>query len=256
MARRTFRSVSSDDGYEPSPEEVPEVSPQERPRRGRAARVPAEPAPDAVLPSHGLRLSDSFWGQAWNRHLMAYADGAGRMPRGRTLFRQGAVSALRVEAGVVTSQVLDRDGETYAVRVAVRPLDDAEKASLRDRCVGRVEGLSELLGGELGDDVMRAVTDPATGLFPQPGAVRFSCTCLDPADLCAHQAATLYAVGSMLDRQPGLLFTLRGMDPRLLVETDLNDAITRLTTPSSPAGNDRQAALDGVDLGEMFGLGE
>ena len=40
----------------------------------------------------------------------------------------------------------------------------------------------------------------------------FDCSCPDGADMCKHVAAVLYGIGSRLDRQPELLFTLRSVD--------------------------------------------
>jgi len=90
--------------------------------------------------------------------------------------------------------------------------------------------------------------DQATGLFPAPKQIAFSCSCPDVASMCKHVAAVLYGVGSRLDSAPELLFTLRGVDPAELVTT--------AAAATSRTGKKRSLrALDpGSDLAALFAL--
>jgi hypothetical protein len=65
--------------------------------------------------------------------------------------------------------------------------------------------------------VMEIVTRPRTGLFPEPAEISFRCSCPDWASMCKHVAAVLYGVGARLDREPEILFLLRGVDHRELI---------------------------------------
>ncbi len=204
------------------------------------------------VPAHGRNLSGTFWGQAWNRNLMAYSDYDSRMPRGRTCFRSGGVMDLKIDRGTVTAVVAGT--RIYEVRISVAPLEEERWAALKKRCQGEIGGLVELLSGQLSDRVMREVTELDRGLFPSPQEMKLSCSCPDYAGLCKHLAATLYAVGSRLDDQPALLFTLRGVDPSEMVVSGAPEAIAHLTAPAESEAA-RVQALEGVDLSRLFGIG-
>lgn len=205
----------------------------------------------AEVPSHARNLSTTFWGQAWNRNLMAYSDYESRLPRGRSYFRSGKVLDLDIARGLVTATVAGTS--IYSTRIIIAPLDAEAWARLKSRCQGRIGGLMELLSGTLSDEVMAEVTDLQHGLFPAPQDMKTNCTCPDYAGLCKHLAATLYAVGSRLDSQPALLFTLRGVDPQEMLAHSAIEAVTQLTA-SADIEDARAAALEGTDLSYIFGI--
>ena len=203
-----------------------------------------------VVPRSPRTLCDTFWGQAWNRNLMAYSDYESRMPRGRSYFRSGKVLGLQLGTGTVTSVVVGK--RVYDVSIQISPLSQAFWKALQKRCAGKIGGLVELLSGELSAEVMRAVTDLEHGLFPKDREIQLSCSCPDWAGMCKHCAATLYAVGSMLDDNPRHLFTLRGVDPESLIGKVDSTIEALLEAPQQ--AQDRSAALEGVDFGDVFGI--
>lgn len=215
-------------------------------KQRRAAGENLEP----VVPASRKNLSTTFWGQAWNRNLVAYSDYESRLPRGRTYLRSGKVLGLQVKAGEITSLVIGT--RLYEVQIRIKPLAEEKWVQLQQLLRGKISDVVELLSGELSDDVMRTVTDLEHGLFPSDREIKFSCTCPDAAGLCKHVAATFYAVGCLLDDQPQKLFTLRGLDPTDLIGT-LQDTIAQLTDGSShsPA---RAEALADEDLSALFGI--
>ena len=75
------------------------------------------------------------------------------------------------------------------------------------------------------------------GLFPQPREISFNCSCPDWAMMCKHVAATLYAIGTRLDEEPLLFFTLRGieMDPfvDVVVHNRIESMLSNVDKPSS-----------------------
>ncbi len=249
-ALRRRRRVMSDDG------DTGPVIPDQEERDSRLEREMAErrAAGEALrveVNSAGRNLSATFWGQAWNRNLMAYSHFESRMPRGRTAFRSGKVMDLSIEQGKVAALVAG--ARLFEVSIAIAPLDEEVWLSLQGKCQGRIAGLVELLSGELSDEVMALVCQPEQGLFPSPGEIRCSCSCPDYADLCQHAAAVLYATGSRLDDSPALLFTLRGVLPNALVAENPAGAIAHLTAPV-PISESRAGALAGVDLSDIFGV--
>jgi uncharacterized Zn finger protein len=106
----------------------------------------------------------------------------------------------------------------------------------------------ELLQGRLSKGVMERICRPQTGLFPSPKEIKFSCSCPDWAAMCKHVAAVLYGIGTRLDEQPQLLFTLRKVDSKDLVARAGTGLPLAKKTPS--AGK----ILERSELAEVFGI--
>jgi uncharacterized Zn finger protein len=200
---------------------------------------------EAILPNAQKELSTSFWGQAWNRNLMAYADYESRMAPARTSLRKGEVLDLRITAGKITAVVAGLG--LYDVTIHLKPLDEEVWQRLCTDCSGKVSSLVELLTGKLSSAVMQRVTDLEDGLFPSPSQIRSSCTCPDDARLCTHAAAVLYAVSIQLDSDPTLLFTLRQVHAQDMLQRPLAETVTGLVG----SGKDDIA---GEDLNSLFGI--
>ena len=166
------------------------------------------------------------------------------MPRGRSYLRQGNVYNLAIEPGAVTATVAG--SELYDVRVTIKPLAAATWKRLKADCAGQVTSLLDLLGGRLGEGVLRTIADPEHGLFPEPRDIRLVCSCPDAANMCKHVAAVLYGVGVQLDTKPELFFTLRSIDPAELLTTTAQEAL------AGAHGSD--TALAGEDLSALFGI--
>jgi uncharacterized Zn finger protein len=193
----------------------------------------------------GRKIASTFWGEAWCRHLEAFSDFANRLPRGRTYVRNGSVCHLAIEEGEVTAVV--SGSEPYDVSVSIVTLPKAKWSGLKGRCGGQVGSLLELLQGRLSDHVMGIVTDPHDGLFPSPKEIRFECSCPDWAGMCKHIAAVLYGVGARLDREPELLFRLRGVDhTELVCEQAAQEVATRRSAGAR--------TLDEAALADVFGI--
>jgi uncharacterized Zn finger protein len=219
-----------------------------RPRAGRpnaaALHRRLGRAPDPVCAS-GRKLASTFWGRAWCENLERYHDYSNRLPRGRTYLRQGAIVDLELAAGRVTALVTG--SALYEVRIDIEPVSPGHVSKLRERCAGGLSSVVALLEGRIDDDVMAAVTEPQSGLFPEPSQIRLSCSCPDWATMCKHVAAVLYGIGVRLDRQPELLFTLRDVKPDALVNLTA-DLATAMRPP------DAGATLDAADLSAIFGV--
>src|SRR5687767_9648334 len=71
----------------------------------RAKKAGRGLAPVAIDERSGRDVAWTFWGKAWARHLERYGDIANRLPRGRTLVRNGSVVDLFIEKGRVVAHV-------------------------------------------------------------------------------------------------------------------------------------------------------
>jgi uncharacterized Zn finger protein len=223
-------------------------------RRAQAVRCAASIAKKekrelAPVKPEGRAIAKSFWGQAWCENLESYSDFENRLPRGRSYLRNGSVIDLRIEPGAVKAIV--SGSEIYHVKIDIRTLAKAAWKGLKQDCSRTISSLIDLLQGRFDQGVMRRLSRPGDGLFPQPKEIKMQCSCPDWAGMCKHVAATLYGVGTRLDAAPELLFTLRNVDHLELVSQAVAvenlDATLAAEQDGSLAGNDL-AALFGIEL--------
>ncbi len=204
-----------------------------------------EPRP-VVAEKRSRKIAKSFWGQSWCENLEHYSDFSNRLPRGRTYIRNGSVVDLRIETGAVRAFVMG--SRLYEVRIEIQAVSAASWTKIRKSCAGQIGSLVELLRGQIDSQVMELVTRPEEGLFPSPKEIGLHCSCPDWAQMCKHVAATLYGIGVLLDTQPELLFTLRGLDPMELIDSATQLRMTKGSSSATLSPSDDLSTLFGVDI--------
>src|SRR5947209_1618272 len=192
----------------------------------------------------GRTIASTFWGKAWCTNLESYSDFENRLPRGRTYVRNGSVVDLKIAKGRITALV--SGSELYTIEIDIAALPPQAWQAVKARCAGKIGSLVELLQGKLSSAVMEAVTDRAEGLFPKPKEITMRCSCPDYAGMCKHLAAVLYGIGNRLDTSPELLFELRGVDHRELIEEAIPAAPAR-AKPGAPT-------IESAELGAIFDI--
>ncbi len=195
----------------------------------------------------GRQIAHSFWGRAWCDNLERYSDFENRLPRGRTYVRNGSVIDVQIKTGQVHALV--SGSEIYKVKIQIKTLHSRIWERVKSDCANAIGSLIDLLQGRFDEGVMRRLTKPKQGMFPQPEEIKMSCSCPDWAVLCKHVAAVLYGIGARLDHDPELLFTLRGVDHLELIEQAVAaDSLDR------SLGTEVDHTLAANELGEVFGI--
>jgi uncharacterized Zn finger protein len=200
----------------------------------------------APVEIEGRKIVTAVWGKAWCANLECYSDYANRLPRGRTYVRNGSVVDLQIAAGAVTALV--SGSSLYEIEIDIKPVSKDQWKAICDECGGGIDSLVELLQGRLSNAVMERICRPQQGLFPSPKEIKMDCSCPDGAYMCKHLAAVLYGIGARFDKQPELLFRLRGVDAKDLL-AGAGKAISSVTAVSR-----KERVLEADDLEEMFGL--
>ncbi len=157
-------------------------------------------------------FGSTWWGRAW---VSALEDAASldpsRLGRGRTYARNGSVGPLEFHPGYVTAQVIGNHGRIYRTDIALRTLGPAEWEQVVDAIAARAGHAAALLDGELDPEIIDDAESCDIRLLPGSGDIRPDCTCPDWAEPCKHAAALCYLVANELDRDPFVLFLLRGL---------------------------------------------
>ncbi len=111
--------------------------------------------------------------------------------------------------------------------------------------------LGELVEGRFPQELSGLFTASVGGLFPSPREISFDCSCPDYAYMCKHVAAVLYGVGSRLDKDPSLFFTLRKIDVESLVsEAASKKSDVMLESAKTKSGR----VIHDIDISDAFGI--
>lgn len=184
------------------------------------------------------KLARQFWGSAWMKQLALCESGGMCLTPGRSLLRHGCV--LHIETAPCAIRALVSAEDLYEVELQLHPLEDEHLETLSLSCANHIDSLMALLEGKLNAAILEQLCHPENGLLPTPADWRMHCSCADWAEPCPHAAAAIYAAGCLIDADPSLLFTLRGIDPAQL-----------LTTPAPPPpliSADQLSATFGIDI--------
>lgn len=166
-------------------------------------------------------ISYEWWGQSWCQNIENYADYYNRLERGRAYLRKGAIEELQIDGGHINALVSGRQLDPYHVEIEIAPLQQ----NTIENVLKQIQEINLLQNGVVPKDYDYLFSIDK-GLFPTMEEIKFSCSCPDGAQLCKHVGAVLYAIGSILDKEPLLLFRLRGikvddyLDKRLIESTN------------------------------------
>ena len=209
-------------------------------------------APRLPPPARGLKIKKAgttWWGARWIAALERFSgDYASRLGRGKTYARAGRVHDLIVAPGSVTAQVTGSRPRPYVVTIEIETLDAGGWGRVTGAMAARAEFTAELLDGRMPEAIDEAFSAARQHLFPTRQAdLETSCSCPDWANPCKHVAATHYVLGEAFDRDPFLLFELRG-SPR----AEVLEALRRSRRDPRPRPARPQALpAAGVKLGRI-----
>jgi uncharacterized Zn finger protein len=173
------------------------------------------PSPKKPPPKHGIRMKKAgttWWGQRWIEALQSVLGGdSGRLARGRTYARAGRTHDLVVRGSKVSARVTGSRATPYETTIELAPLEDRVWERAIAAMAAKAQFSADLLAGEMPKLIEEAFQLAKASLFPaQRAEIVTSCTCPDWGNPCKHVAATHYVLGEALDRDPFLLFELRG----------------------------------------------
>ena len=163
-------------------------------------------------------MGRTWWARRWIQALERMGLGA-RLTRGRSYARRGQVLSVEVDGGIIQARVQGSRAKPYTVRIAVRPLPEASWAAVGRALAAQAAYAARLLAGEMPQDVEEVFAAAGVSLFPASMAeMETACSCPDWSNPCKHIAAVYYLVGEEFDRDPFLLFQLRGLSRQGLAE--------------------------------------
>jgi uncharacterized Zn finger protein len=181
--------------------------------------------PSRRLPAAGIKaqikggVGDTWWSERWLGVLRSFHMGA-RLDRGRSYARSGQVLKVGIEPGAVKALVQGSVRQPYIVVIRLKPLSDRQWERATKAMAAKAVFAAKLLAGEMPRDIEQAFAGTKCTLFPKkPKDLVTECDCPDWANPCKHVAAVYYVLGEMFDRDPFVLFALRGRDRARIIKT-------------------------------------
>ncbi|MEI8256991.1 MAG: SWIM zinc finger family protein [Deltaproteobacteria bacterium] len=176
----------------------------------RYATTPKRPPPARGIVAK--TTGSTWWAQRWTSALAQLSyDYSNRLARGRTYARAGRTHDLEVKAGGVVAKVTGSRPTPYTVKIRLAKLTDAQWKGATEAMTVRAGFAAMLLAGEMPPEIDEAFAAGGASLFPTGAQdLTTECSCPDVANPCKHVAATHYVLAEALDRDPFLLFELRG----------------------------------------------
>lgn len=189
-------------------------------------------------------FGESWWAKRWIGVLESFQIGA-RLDRGRSYARRGQVLSITIDKGVVKAKVQGSRPSPYNVTIKLTVLSAADWKMLAVALSQQALFSAKLLAGEMPQDIEQAFTDVGLSLFPRKiEDLITECSCPDWSNPCKHIAAVYYLLGEEFDRNPFVLFTLRGMNREELVKL-LDGGVSkpqRGKKSAHPVANDQPSA--------------
>ncbi len=174
------------------------------------------------------RFGKSWWASRWIQTLESFNIGA-RLARGRSYARSGQVKSIRIDKGEIHSEVQGSRRTPYKVSILVKILTDSQWEKLAKTLAAEAVFLAKLLAGRMPEEIEEAFKAAGISLFPEKrDDLSTDCTCPDWSNPCKHIAAVYYLLGEEFDRDPFLIFKLRGKTREELLELIGGGAISAL----------------------------
>ena len=151
------------------------------------------------------------WVPRWEALLSSFGWGdAGELASARTKRR---VTELQTGPAGVEAQVRLSDAESHSPRISFLPLPAKVLDVAIRTMAGKARFAASLLSGRIPLDVESAFAGTGRTLLPaSPAEIRVTCTCRSSEEICPHLRVLLALLGERFDRDPFLLFELRGVE--------------------------------------------
>src|SRR6266550_982688 len=165
------------------------------------------------------QFSRTWWGQRFIAALEQFTDSA-RLGRGRSYARNGRILDYTRAKGTVTAKVRGSNNPYFGVykeplyktTITIKPISATDWTKVIRQIASRADLITKLLMNEMPDTIEDAFSVLDLHLLPHSERdFKTTCSCPDYANPCKHIAGVYYLLASDLDRDPFVMFELRGL---------------------------------------------
>ena len=180
-------------------------------------------------------FGSSWWAKRWLQTLEEFQIGS-RLDRGRSYARRGQVMSIDVQPGGVTARVQGSRERPYDVSIEVRTISAPDWERLQLAMAEQPIIAATLLAGRMPDNIEDSFQTVGLSMFPdRQDDLETDCSCPDWSNPCKHVAAVYLLLGEEFDRDPFLIFRMRGMEREDLLGPEFRRSAQTLEGPALPA---------------------
>nr|WP_129407989.1 SNF2 helicase-associated domain-containing protein [Marinitoga lauensis] len=162
----------------------------------------------------------TWWGKKWKEAMEKIDFNTNRLPRGRTYANKGAVLEIRVNRkSDIVARVQGTRSTPYKEKISLIKFSEYEIERIGEVLSENPYIAGQLLNGVLPEELYEIFQRENIKLFPESwDDIEASCSCPDWANPCKHLAAVYYIIANEIDKDPFLLFEMRGLKKKKLLE--------------------------------------
>jgi uncharacterized Zn finger protein len=193
------------------------------------------------------QFSRTWWGQRFIAALEEFTD-TGRLSRGRSYANNGRIVEHRVASGTVGARVRGSINPyfgiykepIYTATITITQYSPAQWTAIVEQITMRADLITKLLQQEMPDRIEEVFDNLGLHLLPDDEAdFQTACSCPDWTNPCKHIAGVCYRLAADLDRDPFLLFALRGLSRDALVAELLKSSLGEILASALAADETR-----------------
>ncbi|MFA6008091.1 MAG: SNF2-related protein, partial [Candidatus Shapirobacteria bacterium] len=175
-----------------------------------------------------------------------------RLRRGRSYAANGNVLKLVIKDGTAKAMVEGSYEPWYNVEISFKPLERKDRDALSALIDKDPMLVGRIAAGELPMELIERLEKAGVRLLPTRWQdMRRSCSCPDYGDPCKHMAAVYYVLAQEIDRDPSVLFRLRGVDLAGRFSSEgapviANPLDLRMVRPWKMNANGKMPQLEGI----------
>ena len=157
-------------------------------------------------------IGSTWWSDRWLKILESYGSGwsSNRLRRGMKICKDGSGINFEISKGGISASVQGSRSKPYIVTISVKMLSSKQWKTAMEAMSRQAIYAAKLLVGEMPKNIEKVFAGASDRLFPSKAEFKSSCTCPDLANPCKHIAAVCYIIAEEFDRNPFMIFELRG----------------------------------------------
>lgn len=166
------------------------------------------------------KFSKTWWGKRFIEALESFTD-SGRLSRGRSYANNGKIKEYKITKGKITAKVRGSVNAylgvykepLYKTEISLTPISEKDWKDAIALLSSQGSFVSKLLMNEMPDNIEEIFYKKLKlHLLPYDSDdFETHCSCPDWSNPCKHIAGVYYLIASEIDRDPFLLFELRGL---------------------------------------------
>lgn len=166
------------------------------------------------------KFSKTWWGQRFIEALESFTD-SGRLSRGRSYANNGKIKEYKITKGKITAKVRGSVNPYFGVykeplyktEISLTPISQKDWEKAIALLSSQASFVSKLLMNEMPDNIEEVFYQKLKLHLLPYNSKDFDtdCSCPDWSNPCKHIAGVYYLIASEIDRDPFLLFELRGL---------------------------------------------